>query len=60
MSHARVWTSQKANKRERISLFLSDSHKTRGNPFPLQVQSAAKCSDVIGLVSLPAARDNKE
>ena len=46
-------------KRANIS-FLSDSHKTRGNPFPLQVQSAAKCSAVIGLVSLPAARDNKE
>lgn len=60
MSHARVWRSQKANKRERISLFLPDSHKTRGNPFPLQVQSAAKWSAVIGLDSLPASRDNKE
>ena len=58
MSHARVWTSQKANKRERISLFLSDSLRTRGKPFPLQVP--AKCSAVIGLVSLPVARDNKE
>lgn len=46
-------------KRANIS-FLSDSHKTRGNPFPLLVQSAAKCGAVIGLVSLPAARDSKE
>ena len=50
---------RRTKKRANIS-FLSDSLKSRGKPFPLQAQSAAKCSAVIGLVSLPVARDNKE